>query len=216
MTTKLNHLAIIMDGNGRWAQSRGLLRGSGHKAGIRSVNRIMQGCHRHDIEHLTLFAFSSENWRRPKTEVGFLMDLFVTTIGKEISELVKNNVCLRFIGDVSAFDKRLQDSINDAVAKTADNTGLKLNLAVNYGGRWDIAQAAARIAAEVKVGQLEPADISAEKFADYVSMADMPDPDLLIRTGGEYRISNFLNWQLAYTELYFTECLCGLFCPCSL
>jgi undecaprenyl diphosphate synthase len=207
MPQTLQHLAIIMDGNGRWAQARGLPRSAGHKAGLDSVQVVLQGCERHTIGNLTLFAFSSENWRRPKTEVKLLMDLFITTLNKEVGKLNDKNARLRFIGDISVFDSRLQHSIQQAEHSTATNTGLNLNVAVNYGGHWDIAQAAAKLAEDVRLGKLTAADITPDKFGEYVCLSDMPAPDLLIRTGGECRISNFLNWQLAYTELYFTECL---------
>jgi undecaprenyl diphosphate synthase len=213
MLQRLKHLAIIMDGNGRWAKSRGLPRNAGHKAGLESVFNVLQACERHQIENLTLFAFSSENWRRPKSEVRLLMDLFIATLNKELGKLNEKNVCLRFIGNIDAFEPRLRDSIRQAEQKTQQNTGLKLAIAANYGGRWDIAQAAARIAEDVRAGKLAPADVTPELFGGYVCLADVPEPDLLIRTGGECRISNFLNWQLAYTELYFTDCLWPDFGP---
>ncbi|HEX7027679.1 MAG TPA: polyprenyl diphosphate synthase [Gammaproteobacteria bacterium] len=207
MKETVKHLAIIMDGNGRWAKSHGLPRGAGHKAGIKAVHEVLRGCEEHHIPHLTLFAFSSENWRRPKSEVSFLMELFVSTLQKELDELVEKGIRLRFIGDVSAFEADLRHRILLAESKTCDNGKLFLNIAVNYGGRWDIAQAAARLARDVAEGRVDPEKIDADKFGQYVCLADMPEPDLLIRTGGEFRISNFLNWQLAYTELYFTSCL---------
>jgi undecaprenyl diphosphate synthase len=213
MAQRLKHLAIIMDGNGRWAKSRGLPRNAGHKAGLESVFKVMQGCERHSIEHLTLFAFSSENWRRPKSEVRLLMDLFISTLNKEVDKLDEKDVRVRFIGDIDAFESRLRDSIRQAEEKTRHNTGLKLAIAANYGGRWDIARAAAAVAADVSAGKISPADVTPELFGGYVCLADAPEPDLLIRTGGECRISNFLNWQLAYTELYFTDCLWPDFGP---
>jgi undecaprenyl diphosphate synthase len=207
MAQRLKHLAIIMDGNGRWAKGRGLPRNAGHKAGLESVFKVLQGCEQHRIENLTLFAFSSENWRRPKSEVRLLMDLFITTLNKEVNKLNEKNVRLRFIGDIEAFETRLRNSIRQAERQTESNTGLKLAIAANYGGRWDIAQAAAKVAADVSAGKISAADVTPELFGSYVSLSDSPEPDLLIRTGGECRISNFLNWQLAYTELYFTDCL---------
>jgi undecaprenyl diphosphate synthase len=207
MAQRLKHLAIIMDGNGRWARARGLPRNAGHKAGLETVFKVLQGCEQHRIGNLTLFAFSSENWRRPKSEVRLLMDLFITTLNKEVGKLNEKNVRLRFIGDIDAFETRLRNSIRQAERQTENNTGLKLAIAANYGGRWDISQAAARIALDVNAGKIATADITPELFGGYVSLSDSPEPDLLIRTGGECRISNFLNWQLAYTELYFTDCL---------
>lgn len=207
MTQTLKHIAIIMDGNGRWAKERGLPRGAGHKAGINSVHRMLEGCEKLHINHLTLFAFSSENWRRPKSEVSLLMDLFVSTLQKELDGLIKKGVKLRFIGEVSAFAPALYERIRQSETATANNSGLYLNIAVNYGGRWDIAQAAAKLAGDVRDGKLSPEEINEKTFGEYVCLADLPEPDLLIRTGGECRISNFLNWQLAYTELYFTPCL---------
>ncbi len=207
MTASLKHLAIIMDGNGRWAKARGLPRTAGHKAGLKAVREVMQACEPYKIPNLTLFAFSSENWRRPKNEVKLLMDLFLTTIKKELSELIEKDVCVKFVGDTAAFEPRLQQRINEAQHETANNTGMRLNIAVNYGGRWDIAQAAKLLAYQVRDGELSPDDINVNTFANYISLSDIPDPDLLIRTGGEKRISNFLNWQVAYSELYFTDCL---------
>ncbi len=207
MGATLEHLAIIMDGNGRWAKARGLPRTAGHKAGLKAVREVMRGCEPHNIANLTLFAFSSENWRRPKNEVKLLMDLFLTTIKKELSELIEKNICVKFIGDVDAFEPRLRKRIEKAEYETAGNSGMRLNIAVNYGGRWDIAQAAKQIAHLVREGVLDPDDVNTNTFADYICLNDLPDPDLLIRTGGELRISNFLNWQVAYSEFYFTDCL---------
>ncbi len=203
----IRHLAIIMDGNGRWAQARGLPRSAGHKAGINAVHKVLRGCDEHKIANLTLFAFSSENWRRPRNEVRVLMDLFLATLKKELNILIEKNVRLRFVGDISAFDTHLQHRINQAEYQTEGNSGVSLNIAVNYGGRWDIVQAAIKLAQQVREGVLEPEDIDIEKFGASVCLSELPEPDLLIRTGGESRISNFLNWQLAYTELYFTNCL---------
>jgi undecaprenyl diphosphate synthase len=207
MSDPIKHLAIIMDGNGRWARSRGLPRTAGHKAGLNTVREVMRACEPHQIQNLTLFAFSSENWRRPKTEVKLLMDLFVTTLKKELAELVEKNIRVKFIGDTDAFEPRLKQRINQAEFETAGNTGMCLNIAVNYGGRWDIAQAARTIAYKIRAGELNPDDINADTFAGFLCLSDIPFPDLLIRTGGESRISNFLIWQLAYSELYFTDCL---------
>ncbi len=201
------HIAIVMDGNGRWAQQRSLPRTMGHREGAKAVRRIVQACSEHGIAVLTLFAFSSENWRRPQWEVEVLMRLFLTTLRGEIRRLDAANVRLRFIGDRGAFSEILQDHIAQAEQRTAANTGLTLVIAANYGGRWDIAQAGRRIADEVKAGRLQPGDVTTDLVHRYTCLSDLPEPDLLIRTGGEQRISNFLLWQMAYTELYFTDCL---------
>lgn len=201
------HIAIIMDGNGRWAQQRGFPRFAGHKAGVEAVRDIVKECSVKHVEALTLFAFSSENWRRPLTEVSLLMDLFMMALDREVKKLNENNVQLRIIGDKSAFSKKLQKRIADSEALTANNTGLVLNIAANYGGQWDITQAARKLADKVQAGKLKADAINEDSIAAELTMADLPDPDLYIRTGGEQRISNFLIWQLAYTELYFTDVL---------
>lgn len=201
------HIAIIMDGNGRWAQSKNLPRIAGHRSGVETVRDVVRACGELKIEVLTLFAFSSENWRRPQKEVGLLMDLFVKALQGEIKRLHKNNVRFKLIGDVSAFKPKLQKLITDAELLTAENTGLTVVVAGNYGGRWDIAQAVKRIASRVESGELSVDDITPEHVHNEVSMHDLPEPDLFIRTGGEQRISNFLIWQLAYTELFFTDTL---------
>lgn len=199
------HVAIIMDGNGRWATKRFLPRVAGHSQGLDTVRNIVKECGDLGVQHLTLFAFSSENWRRPAEEVGFLMKLFLTALEKEISRLHRNNVRLRLIGDLFHFDPLIQERVTAAEARTAENTGLNLTIAANYGGRWDILQA---ISACIKAHpNLEPDAINEELFAPFLSMSYAPEPDLFIRTGGEQRISNFLLWQLAYTELYFTDVL---------
>jgi undecaprenyl diphosphate synthase len=199
------HVAIIMDGNGRWARKRNLPRPMGHREGVKAVRRIVEACRQRGIEALTLFAFSSENWRRPKTEVGLLMDLFVRTLKKEVEQLHRNGVRMRFIGDREAFDRKLRVLMDSAEIQTAENRQLTLNIAVNYGGRWDIATAAQRIAAKAVAGEIQVEDIDSDLLGGEVCMADLPEPDLFIRTGGEQRVSNFLLWQLAYTELYFTD-----------
>lgn len=201
------HLAIVMDGNGRWARRRGQPRSFGHRAGQKSVRATVAYCLRNGIGALTLFAFSSENWKRPRTEVGALLDLFVKALDKEIDELHKNAVCVRFVGQLSAFSDTLRNRMLAAALRTAGNARLTLNICVSYGGRWDTVQAARRAAEAVARGELEPADIDEQTLARYFCLADLPPPDLLIRTGGERRISNFLLWQLAYTELYFTDTL---------
>ncbi|MGH8579776.1 MAG: isoprenyl transferase [Gammaproteobacteria bacterium] len=201
------HVAIIMDGNGRWAQKRQLPRIAGHRAGVETVRQIVKACGENGIGTLTLFAFSSENWRRPKREVSLLMDLFLSALQQEIEELDDNNVRLRVLGDRRAFPESLQQSIRDAEKLTACNEGLHLFIAANYGGRWDITQAVKQLAQEVASGSLDPAEIDSELIGSRLSLHGVPEPDLFIRTGGEQRISNFLLWHLAYTELYFTECL---------
>lgn len=201
------HIAIIMDGNGRWARQRGRPRASGHQAGFRTTRDIVEACGRQQIEALTLFAFSSENWKRPQQEVGLLMDLFLRALKSEVSKLCENNVKIRFIGERSAFQAKLQQEMDNAENLTQNNTGLKLAIAVNYGGRWDIVNAARQLAFQVHAGQLNPEDIDIDTFSRHVSLSEISEPDLFIRTGGEKRISNYLLWHLAYTELYFTDVL---------
>ncbi len=201
------HIAVIMDGNGRWAKKRFLPRLAGHRAGVESARRIVKGCAKRGIKVLTLFAFSSENWRRPQQEVSHLMDLFLTGLEREAADLHKNNIRLRFIGDRQRFSVNLTNKINEVESLTGQNTGMTLIIAADYGGQWDIAQAARQLATEVAAGKLQPEDITQEKIASRLSFADLPDPDLFIRTSGEMRISNFILWQLAYSELYFSEVL---------
>lgn len=201
------HVAVIMDGNGRWAQRQNLPRHSGHRAGVQSVREVVEVSAQRGVEILTIFAFSSENWKRPKTEVSLLMELFMTALGREVRRLKKNNVRLEVIGDRSAFPNRLQKRIAEAEAATADNTGLRLVVAANYGGRWDIANAARQLAQKVAQGELAADAIDETLFGQYVCMADYPEPDFFIRTSGELRVSNYLLWQLAYTEFYFTDTL---------
>lgn len=201
------HVAIIMDGNGRWAEQRKKPRVFGHRAGVEAVRGVVQGCAEKGVEVLTLFAFSSENWRRPKQEVSLLMELFMSALGREVKRLHKNNVRLRMIGAIEAFNGKLQERIAKAEQLTRDNTGLTLVIAVNYGGCRDIVQAAKKLAQQVQQGELAPEDITEDKIASNLSLSDLPEPDFFIRTGGEQRISNFLLWQLAYTELYFTDTL---------
>ncbi|MDA1107996.1 MAG: isoprenyl transferase [Proteobacteria bacterium] len=206
-TASPSHIAIIMDGNGRWARARMLPRSAGHKAGTDAVDAVVRASAKSGINVLTLFAFSSENWSRPQTEVSLLLDLFLRALQSRIQELHRNNIRLRVIGERSAFSARLQAQITDAEELTQANTGLVLNIAANYGGRWDIVQAARQIAQRVERGELSAAAIDDAVFAAHLSLAGLPEPDLFIRTGGEQRISNFLLWQLAYTELYFTDVL---------
>jgi undecaprenyl diphosphate synthase len=201
------HVAIIMDGNGRWAKRRNLPRYMGHREGVKAVHRIVEACLEQGVQALTLFAFSSENWRRPKAEVGLLMDLFVRTLKSEVERLDRNGVRMRFIGDRSAFDPKLSALMDSAERQTAANTAMTLVIAANYGGRWDLAQAARRLAVRVASGELQPEAIDSALLGQELCIADLPEPDLFIRTGGEQRISNFLLWQLAYTELYFTDLL---------
>ncbi|OCQ23882.1 di-trans,poly-cis-decaprenylcistransferase [Pseudoalteromonas luteoviolacea] len=201
------HVAIIMDGNGRWAQARKRPRAYGHKKGVDSVRSAVQFCTKLGIESLTLFAFSSENWRRPEDEVSTLMELFLFVLSQEVKKLHKNNVKLKIIGDISKFPESLQAKVHDAHALTANNTGLTLNVAANYGGRWDIVTAAQSLATQVQQGELSVADITEDALSEKLTMAEQSPLDLLIRTGGDYRISNFLLWQAAYAELYFTETL---------
>jgi len=198
------HVAIIMDGNGRWARRRMMPRVAGHARGVESVRAVIRGCIDQGVEYLTLFAFSSENWRRPADEVSFLMQLFLKSLQKELDRLHENGIRFRVIGDMSRFDDSLVQLIREAEARTADNQRLTLTIAANYGGRWDIMQAMERmLAAEPE----RRSGFSEEALVPHLALAYAPEPDLFIRTGGEQRISNFLLWQLAYTELYFTETL---------
>jgi len=201
------HVAIIMDGNGRWAQAKGKPRVFGHKKGVESVRNAVKFCRQLNIESLTLFAFSSENWRRPEQEVTTLMELFMFVLTNEVKKLDKNNVKLKVIGDISRFSEKLQKSVVKAEQMTENNTGLTLNVAANYGGQWDIAQAAKQLAKQVERGELCADDIDENALSQYISMNEQAPLDLLIRTGGDLRISNFLLWQAAYAELYFTETL---------
>jgi undecaprenyl diphosphate synthase len=201
------HLAIIMDGNGRWAKQRHRPRTLGHRVGARAVNRCIDYCLERGIPALTLFAFSSENWRRPEEEVSALMQLFLRALDREVGEMQRRGVRLRFIGAREAFAEELRRRMDLAEAATAGNGRLQLNVAANYGGRWDMVQAARQLAQEVRAGRLEPEAIDEARLGQRLSLADCPDPDLFIRTGGEHRISNFLLWQLAYAELYFTDVL---------
>ncbi|WP_041709281.1 isoprenyl transferase [Advenella kashmirensis] len=200
------HIAIIMDGNGRWATRRFMPRTAGHAKGVQAVRRVVEYCGANGIDYLTLFAFSSENWRRPQEEVSLLMKLFVQALEKEVSRLNSNNVRLRVVGDLSPFEPYLQKLIRDAETTTNGNTGLTLTIAANYGGRWDILQAFRKmLQAHPELAQ-DAAQVSEQMLSEYLCMNWAPEPDLFIRTGGESRISNFLVWQLAYTELYFTDC----------
>ena len=199
------HVAIIMDGNRRWAAQRSLPAAAGHRAGARNVKHVAEACVEAGVGYLTLFAFSTENWQRPSAEVRLLMKLMRGFLQDDIDELRENDVKLNIIGDRSRFAAELQMLMKRAEQLTQRNCGLVLTVAVNYGGRWDIAQAARRLAAAARAGDVEPERIDDATFAAHLNLADLPPPDLCIRTGGERRISNFLLWDLAYTELYFTE-----------
>lgn len=201
------HIAIIMDGNGRWANQRQLPRIAGHRAGVENVREIVQRCAELGISALTLFAFSSENWRRPRKEVSLLLELFSVALEQEVDKLHQNNVRLKIIGDKDAFPQKLRNRIDTAEALTAENTALNLSIAANYGGRWDLVHTFRNLAQQVRDGVIEPNDVSEESISELVCLNELPEPDLFIRSGGEQRISNYLLWQLAYTELYFTDCL---------
>jgi undecaprenyl diphosphate synthase len=210
------HVAIIMDGNGRWARSRGLPRPAGHRASVKVVRRVVEECAKREVRYLTLFAFSSENWRRPPDEVGMLMNLFLDALEREVADLHRNQVRLSFIGDRESLGAELARRMQSAEQLTEANAGLRLIVAVAYGGRWDIARACRSLAADVAAGTLTATDIDEEQVARRLALAGIPDPDLLIRTGGEQRVSNFLLWNLAYTELYFTDVLWPEFSPAHL
>jgi undecaprenyl diphosphate synthase len=201
------HVAIIMDGNGRWAQQQKKLRTFGHKAGVEAVRAAVSFARKNNMQSLTLFAFSSENWQRPQQEVSVLMELFSFVLRHEVKKLHKNNIRLKVIGDISAFEPKLQSKIAQAQTLTQNNTALILNVAANYGGRWDIVNAAKSILDRVQSGELARHDISEQEFEKHLSTQDLPELDLLIRTGGDHRVSNFLLWQCAYAEFYFTETL---------
>ena len=201
------HIAIVMDGNGRWATRRRQPRSFGHRQGQKAVRSAIEFCRRQGVESLTLFAFSSENWNRPQSEVGALMQLFMKALEREVDELHAHGVRIDFVGDLSAFSAELVQRMQAAMARTLGNASLRLNVAVNYGGRWDIVQAARAIAQSALRGELDPSAIDEATFARHVCLADQPPVDLFIRTGGEMRLSNFVLWQVAYAELYFTEAL---------
>ena len=201
------HVAIIMDGNGRWAKKKGKIRTFGHRAGVESVRAAVRFARQSNIQVLTLFAFSSENWKRPEEEVSVLMDLFNLVLNKEAKRLNKNGVRLQVLGDLSRFDDKLVSKIRKAEEMTSENTALVLNIAANYGGRWDILHAAKQMAQDIAAGNVAVDDIDETGFDQYMSTQGLPELDLLIRTGGEHRISNFLLWQCAYAELYFTDVL---------
>ena len=204
---KPNHVAIIMDGNGRWAKQQHQPRFMGHRAGVKAVEAIVKHCIELDVKVLSLFAFSSENWRRPSKEVSLLMELFNLALRQQVKRLHKNNIRLRIIGDLTKFSSSLQNKIEESQLLTENNTGLTLNIAANYGGRWDVVQAVQTIAKKVKAGEVDADAISEQMISDSLATAILPEPDLFIRTGGEQRVSNFLLWQMAYTEFFFTNTL---------
>jgi undecaprenyl diphosphate synthase len=207
MADSPQHVAIIMDGNGRWARSRGMPRVAGHRASVKVVRHTVEECAARGVRYLTLFAFSSENWSRPADEVGMLMGLFLDALVREVADLHRNQVRLRFIGDRDSLGLELKQRMQDAEALTQQNTGLGLLVAMAYGGRWDISRACRLLAADVAAGKLQAGEITEEHVASHLALAGIPDPDLLIRTGGEQRISNFLLWNVAYSEIYFSEVL---------
>ena len=198
------HIAIIMDGNGRWAKQRGAFRVFGHENGVKSVREVSEACTELGIQYLTLYAFSTENWNRPKYEVVALMELLVKTIHAELKTLNDNNIRLLAIGDLDSLETNCREELKEAIANTSHNTGLNLVLALSYSSRWEITHATRNLASDVKAGKVLPGEITQDLFEKYLNTAQMPDPELLIRTSGEYRISNFLLWQIAYAELYFS------------
>ncbi|WP_113663146.1 isoprenyl transferase [Pedobacter nanyangensis] len=201
------HIAIIMDGNGRWAKNQGKFRVFGHESGVLSVKDIVEGCVEIGVKYLTVYAFSTENWNRPIEEVNALMELLISTINQEAETLNKNNIRLNAIGDLKSLPQKCIDDLADAMNKTKDNTKCTLTLALSYSAKWEIVEAAKKIAEQVKAGQLGIDQIDEQLFAAKLTTANIPDPELMIRTSGEHRISNYLLWQMAYTELYFTETL---------
>jgi undecaprenyl diphosphate synthase len=201
------HIAIVMDGNGRWAKKRKRPRTMGHQAGLKALRAVIEHCVQLGVDTLTVFAFSSENWNRPAGEISRLMEIFLRALDKEANELHENGICLRFIGDKTAFKSNIQTKMSAAETLTRDNTRMVVNIAVNYGGRWDITQAARKLAGAIAQGDLSADDIDESKFANFLALSNSTDPDLFIRTGGEMRVSNFLLWQSAYTEFYFTPVL---------
>ena len=201
------HVAIIMDGNGRWASNHGKDRLHGHNSGVSSVREVLTAAQKHNIQFLTLYTFSTENWNRPKEEVDGLMNLFAKTIAAEIDELHENNVRIRFIGNIDLLPEFAKEALFSATEYTRKNTGITLTLALSYSSRWEILRATQRIAEDVKHGKLLETEITEELFSEYLTTAGIPDPELIIRTSGEFRISNFLLWQIAYSEFYFTDTL---------
>lgn len=201
------HIAIIMDGNGRWAQNQGKFRHFGHETGVLSVKDIVEGCADIGIKYLTVYAFSTENWNRPIEEVNALMELLISTINQETPTLTKNNIRLNAIGDIASLPQKCIDDLKSAMDKTANNTRCTLTLALSYSAKWEIINAAKKLAQQIEDKKIGIADINEENFSKELTTVDMPDPELMIRTSGEHRVSNFLLWQMAYTELYFTDTL---------
>lgn len=211
--SKPKHIAIIMDGNGRWAKNKNQPRVAGHRAGVKTLRKLIEHAVKNRLNIMTVYAFSRENWQRPETEVSLLMDLFMTALNSEVKDLHKNNVCLSFIGDKSEFSEKLQKTISQSESLTTNNTGLKLNVAANYSGRWDITQALQSISEEIQSGGIKQEELDESMISERLCLANCDEPDLFIRTGGEQRISNYFLWQLAYTELYFTDTLWPDFSP---
>jgi undecaprenyl diphosphate synthase len=207
LTRLPEHIAIIMDGNGRWAQNQGKFRVFGHESGVLSVKDIVEGCVDIGIKNLTVYTFSTENWNRPIEEVNALMEILISTINQETQTLTKNNIKLNAIGDIASLPQKCIDDLDSAMRKTANNTSCTLTLALSYSAKWEITQAAKKLAQQVKDGVINIDDINEDNFASQLTTGGIPDPELMIRTSGEHRISNFLLWQMAYTELYFTDVL---------
>jgi undecaprenyl diphosphate synthase len=205
--SKPKHIAIIMDGNGRWAKNKNQPRVAGHRAGVKTLRKLIEHAVRIKLDAMTVYAFSRENWQRPEKEVTLLMDLLMTALNSEVKDLHDNNVCLTFIGDKADFSQKLQKTIKQSEDLTRDNTGLRLNVAANYSGRWDITQAVQSISNDIIAGKLNNPQLTELLINERLCLADSEEPDLFIRTGGEQRISNYFLWQLAYTELYFTDTL---------
>jgi len=204
---KIKHIAVIMDGNGRWAKSKGLERFLGHRHGTRATVAVVEAGVELGLEHLTLFVFSSENWQRPSKEVDYLMNLLVEMIAQEVPKLMENNVKMRVIGNINRLPETPRQKLSEAVQQTSQNTGMQLNLAISYGGRSEIVDAARKIAEAAKAGKLNPEALTEDEFAKYLYLEGAPDPDLIIRTGGEYRLSNYLLWQAAYSEFFVSDVL---------
>lgn len=211
--SKPKHIAIIMDGNGRWAKNKNQPRVAGHRAGVKTLRKLIEHAVRIKLDAMTVYAFSRENWQRPEKEVTLLMDLFMTALNSEVKDLHENNVCLTFIGDKADFSEKLQKTIKQSEDLTRDNSGLRLNVAANYSGRWDITQAVKSISHDIVVGKLNNEQLDELLISEKLCLANIDEPDLFIRTGGEQRISNYFLWQLAYTELYFTDALWPDFSP---
>jgi undecaprenyl diphosphate synthase len=213
IASKPKHIAIIMDGNGRWAKNKSLPRVAGHRAGVKTLRKLIEHAVKIKLDTLTAYAFSRENWQRPESEVDLLMELFMSALQSEVKDLNENNVCLKFIGDKTAFNSKLQETINQSESLTSKNTGLSLNIAANYSGRWDLTHATQSIAHDISAKHLNIEDINESLISERLCLSENNEPDLFIRTGGERRISNYFLWQLAYTELYFTDILWPDFSP---